>query len=274
MLGAVISFAAMAVSVRELSGTMQSAEIMFFRGLVGLAIVIPLVARRGWSLVATRRFGLHAVRNVIHFGAQFGWVYAIALLPLAEVTAIEFTTPIWVAVFAVAFLGEKMTRGKVVAVALGFLGIVVILRPGLEGVQLASLIVLGSAFGYAITHIFTKTLAETDAPLTIIFYMTAIQMPLAAVPALFQWTQPEWVDAPWLLVLGGSALTAHYCLARAFRLVDATVAVPIDFLRLPLVAAIGYLFYAEGLEVAVLVGAVMIFAGNYYNIVRESRGGR
>lgn len=271
MSGALVSFAAMAVAVREASDTMQSFEILFFRSLIGLVIVLILVLRRGPGSVRTRRPGLQIFRNLVHFGGQFGWVYGIALLPLAEVTAIEFTTPVWTAILAVLFLGEKMNRGRVVAIALGLSGILVILRPGVEIVQLTALIVLASAICYASTHILTKKLTETDSPLAILFYMTLVQLPLGLVPALSAWVPPTIADAPWLVTLGVSALTAHYCLARALRLADATIAVPMDFLRLPLVAFVGFLLYAEEFEVALLAGAVLIFAGNYYNIRRESR---
>ncbi len=271
MSGTLVSFALMAVAVRELSDTMQSFEILFFRSLVGLVIVLILVLRRGPGSVRTSRPGLQIIRNVVHFGGQLGWVYGIALLPLAEVTAIEFTTPVWTAILAVLFLGEKLNRGRVVAIVLGLSGILVILRPGIEIVQLAALIVLASAICFASTHIFTKKLTVTDTPLAILFYMTVVQLPLGLVPALTGWVPPTLADAPWLVALGASALTAHYCLARAFRLADATIAVPMDFLRLPLVAFVGFLLYAEEFEVAVLAGAVLIFAGNYYNIRRASR---
>lgn len=271
MMGTLIAFTAMAVAARELSDTMHPFEILLFRSIVGLAIVGVLVLRAGKAVLRTTRLRLHVIRNVLHFGGQFGWVYGIALLPLAEVMAIEFTTPIWTAVMAVLFLGERMNRGRVVVVVLGFAGILVILRPGIEVVQLASLVVLASAFCYATTHVTTKALTATDPPLTILFYMMVVQLPMGLVPSLFEWTPPVVADAPWLLLVGASALAAHYCLARAFQLADATVAVPMDFLRLPLAALVGYLFYAERLELAILAGAVLIFAGNYYSIRRESR---
>ena len=271
MAGTLFAFTAMAVAARELSDTMHPFEILLFRSVVGLVIVGVLVLRAGTSVLATRRLKTHVIRNTLHFGGQFGWVYGIALLPLAEVMAIEFTTPIWTAVLAVLFLGERMNRGRVAAIVFGFLGILVILRPGVEAVQPASLIVMASAFCYATTHVTTKTLTATDAPLTILFYMMVIQLPMGLIPSMFEWTPPVLADVPWLVLVGASALIAHYCLARAFQLADATVAVPMDFLRLPLAAFVGYLFYAERFELAILAGAVLIFAGNYYNIRREGR---
>ncbi len=266
-----ISFVAMAVAVRELSSPMGTFEIMFFRSLVGLAVVLPIVLTLGWDSVRSGRLGLHAARNIFHFGGQGAWIYGLTLLPLAEVTAIEFTTPIWLAILAVVFLRERLDRGRLVAIVLGFTGILVILWPGIEAVQPGALVVLAGALGFASTHIFTKKLTATESPLAILFYMSVVQLPLGLVPALFAWVPPTLADAPWLVILGVSALTAHYGLIRAFRLADATVAIPMDFLRLPLVAVVGFLLYAEQFEFAVLGGAVLIFAGNYYNIRRQSR---
>jgi drug/metabolite transporter (DMT)-like permease len=271
MAGALIAFIAMMVAARELSDTMHTFEILLFRSIVGLAIVGVLVLRAGKAVLRTTRPRLHVIRNVLHFAGQYGWIYGIAVLPLAEVTAIEFTAPIWTAVLAVLFLGERMNRGRVVAIGLGFAGIFVILRPGVEVVQLASLVVLASAICYATTHVTTKALTATDRPLTILFYMMVVQLPIGLVLSPLVWTPPVAADVPWLLLVGAAALVAHYCLARAFQLADATVAVPMDFIRLPLTAFVGYLLYAERFELAILAGAVLIFAGNYYSIRRESR---
>ena len=271
MFGAIASFGAMAVAARELSATMHPFQITLLRTVVALFVVLALVARSGWGLTRTRRLRLHLVRNLPHFCAQVGWIYGIALLPLAEVTAIEFTAPIWTAILAIFFLRERMTVARIVAVVLGFGGILVILRPGIEAVHPASLVVLMSAFFFATTHVATKGLSSTEAPLTILFYMMMIQLPLALLPAVLEWSQPTWSDAPWVILVGVSGLTAHYSIARAFLLADATIAIPIDFLRLPLMVVVGLLLYHEAFELPVIVGAVMIFAGNYYNIWRETR---
>ncbi len=271
MAGALIAFIAMMVAARELSDTMHPFEILLFRSIVGLAIIGAVVLRTGKTALRTTRPRVHVIRNVLHFAGQFGWVYGIGLLPLAEVMAIEFTTPIWVAVLAVLFLGERLNRGRVVVVVLGVVGILVILRPGIEVVQLASLVVLASALCYAATHTITKALTATDPPLTILFYMVVVQLPLGLILSLTEWTPPVVADVPWVLLVGASGLAAHYCLARAFQLADATVVVPMDFLRLPLTAFVGYLLYAERFDLAILAGAALIFAGNYYSIRRESR---
>src|SRR5262249_5312940 len=160
MTGALVSFVVMAIAGRQLSVELSTFQILFFRSLVGLIVVLVLLHRAGWPLVKTRVFGAHLMRNVAHFGGQYGWFYGIALIPLTEVFAIEFTVPIWTAVLATIWLGEHMNRLRVLATALGFVGILVILRPGVAVVSVPALAVLGGAFCYAVSHVFTKRLAR------------------------------------------------------------------------------------------------------------------
>jgi drug/metabolite transporter (DMT)-like permease len=271
MVGALVSFSVMAVSVRELLQTMGSFEILFIRSFMSLAILLFLLPGRLGAL-RTRHFGLHLLRNVFHFGGQYAWVYAISILPLATVFAIEFTMPVWAAVLAMIFLGERLNQGRIVMLALGVVGVLVMLRPGLAVIQPAALVMLVGAFAYASTMVATKRLSGHDSAFAILFYMAVIQLPLALVPALPQWVWPGLRDLPWVLALGVVGLSAHYCMTRAFRLADAMVVVPIDFLRLPLIAVVGALLYGERLDLVIMVGAAVIFAGTFYSIRRESMG--
>ncbi len=273
MVGTLLSFATMAVGGRELSRELGTFEILFIRSLIGLTIIGFLVWRSGRRQVATRHFGQHALRNLAHFGGQFGWFHGIASLPLAEVFAIEFTVPVWTALLAALLLGERLTPPRMVAIGLGVLGMVLILRPGLAAINPAALAVLGGAVGYALSHTLTKRLARFDSPLAILFYMTVVQLPLTLVPAVTQWVTPTVALWPWLVVVGVTALSAHYCMARAFRLADATVVVPMDFLRLPLIAVVGFVLYQEPLRWFVFAGAAVMLAGNFVNIRAEQARG-
>jgi drug/metabolite transporter (DMT)-like permease len=272
MVGTLVSFSIMAVSVRELLHTMGSFEILFIRSVVSLAFLLLLLPARGLAALRTRHFGLHVLRNVFHFGGQYAWVYAISLLPLATVFAIEFTMPVWAAVLAMIFLGERLSQGRVVMLALGIAGVFVMLRPGMAVIQPAALVMLLGAFAYASTMIATKGLSGRDSAFAILFYMAVIQLPLGLLPALPQWVWPGMRDLPWVIALGVVGLSSHYCMTRAFRLADAMVVVPIDFMRLPLIAVVGMLFYAEPLELSIMLGAAVIFAGTFYSIRRESMG--
>lgn len=271
MAGALLSFALMAISVRELLRAMGSFEVLFLRSVVSLAIMLAILPRFGGRVLLTQRFGLHVVRNVLHFGGQYAWVYAIGALPLATVFAIEFTMPVWTAVLATFILGERLNRGRVVMLAMGLAGILIILKPGFQQVPPAALVMLAGSFAYASTMIATKRLAGHETVFAVLFYMAAIQVPLGLVFALPLWVTPGLDELPWIIAVGATGLSAHMCLTRAFRIADATLVVPFDFLRLPLIAVVGMLFYGEAPEGAVFLGAAVIFAGTYYSIRRESR---
>jgi drug/metabolite transporter (DMT)-like permease len=271
MAGAVLSFSFMAVAVRELLRHMNVFEILFLRTLVSMLLVIAILPRSGTATLRTQRFSWHFWRAMMHLGGQLCWMYAIAALTLATVFAIEFTMPVWTALLAVVFLGERLNQGRVVMLVLGLAGIAIILRPGAGGFHPAALVmVLGSVF-YAGNMIQTKRLSATDSPLAVLFWMSAVQIPLTLAAAVPQWVMPRLADLPWILAIGGGSFIAHYSMTRAMKLGDATLVVPIDFLRLPLIAVVGALFYAEPLEAAIFVGAAVIFAGTYYSVARESR---
>ena len=270
--GAVLSFSAMAIAARQLLAHMGAFQVLFVRSVVMLAIVLVVVAQARGAVTATRRLPLHLLRNVIHFGGQYCWVFAIGALPLATVFAIEFTMPVWTAILAALLLGERLSRNRLVMLTLGFAGVLLILRPGVGAFHPAVLVALAAAFLYAGNMIATKRLSATDSPLAVLFWMSLIQTPLALAAALPQWTSPPAGDLPWMLVIGIGSYTAHYCMTRAFKLADATLVVPIDFTRLPLIAVVGAVFYAEPFDPMVLVGAAVIFAGTYFSLSRETRG--
>lgn len=271
MMGAVVSLIMMALAGRELSAEISIFEIMFFRNAICLIIIIALLFHYGFALLRTNMLALHGARNVMHFAAQFGWFYGLLFLPLAEVFAIEFTVPIWTAILAALFIGERVSALRAVGILMGFVGILVILRPGVAIIDVAAFAVLGAAVGFAATFVITKSMVVTEKPLTILFYMNLVQLPFGLVPALFLWETPSLHLWPWVLVTGLSGLGTHYCFARAFALADAGLVAPFDFLRLPLAVAIGYLLYDEPADAFVFLGAVVIFCGNTLNIVGQRR---
>jgi drug/metabolite transporter (DMT)-like permease len=269
--GVLLSFMAMAVAGRELSAHMGTFEILAWRSIVGLVIVSILLQHHGWNEARTARPWLHLLRNSAHFLGQYGWFYGIALIPLSEVFAIEFTVPIWAALLAVVLLGEKMSRARWLAIGFGIAGTLLILRPGMQVVHPAAIVVLAGAIGYSISHVLTKKLIQTDTPLRILFFMTVMQLPMALIPAHQDMTLPSLSMLPWIVLVGSTALTAHYCMARAFQLADATVVVPLDFLRLPLIGVVGYLFYDEHIDLVVFAGALLMLAGNYISVRAATR---
>ena len=270
----IVAFLAQMIAVRALADDLNVFEILFIRNAISLAILLPTAIVRGPSVLRTRRLGMHISRNAANFVGQSAWVYSVTILPLAVVTALEFTTPVWVALMAAMFLGEALSRHRLVAVGFGFLGVMVILRPGAEAVDPAVLIMIGSAIFFATSVVMVKALTRTDSPFTIVLYMQLVQLPLSGTGAVFNWATPVWGHAPWLIMIGIAGLLAHYGMTRAFALADATVVGPIDFLRLPITVAVAYLLYDEGLNPFVLAGAALIFAGNFYGVWQEHRGRR
>jgi drug/metabolite transporter (DMT)-like permease len=271
MSGAVLSFCAMAIAARELLNRMGIFEILFFRTGVAFLIVLAFMLREGAGKVRTHRLGMHVWRNLFHFGGQAAWVFSIGVLPLATVFAIEFTMPLWTALLAALFLGEKMNRGRLVMLVLGMAGVLVILRPGSGFFQPAALVMLAGAMCFALHMVITRPLARTDAPLAVLFWMSVLQTPFALAAALPAWSTPQAAELPWIAILGIGSFTAHYCLTRAVQVADATSVVPVDFFRLPLIAVVGALFYAEPFDPFVMLGAALMFAGTYYSVARERR---
>ncbi len=217
-------------------------------------------------MFATQRLPLHGLRNTIHFVAQAGWYYGLIHLPLSEVFAIEFTAPIWTAILAALFLAERLNAIRIAGTLLGFLGVLIVLRPGIAVVDPAALAVLGSAMGFGVVFVITRSMASSEEALTIIFYMNLVQLPLSLAFMLPDWVAPPQELWPWILVTGLSGLASHYCFARAFALADAARVAPIDFVRLPVAALVGYLLYQEPTSLFVWLGAAVIIVGNIMNL--------
>jgi len=273
MVGALLSFSVMAVSIRELSRAGLSIfEILAIRSGVALFVLLTLLAVRKDLRVHAlpRRMGLNLFRNTVHYASQYSWALSLTMLPLATVFALEFTMPAWTAVLAVWFLRERMTPSRLGVVILGLIGVLVILRPGVAGFNPAAILVLLAAFGYAITMITTKQLTKTETTFGIVFWMAVIQLPLSLIgsdPAVFMRFEARHILPA--IGVGMAGLTSHYCLSNAFRSGDATLVVPLDFMRIPLIAVVGWAFYGERLDVFVLLGAMIIVSGVLWNLRSE-----
>lgn len=269
---ALASFVLLAVSARELLDTMSAFQILFLRTLIGLGLIVGFGFATGQAFHRTTRLRLHLLRNLFHYAGQVCWVTAIGLLPLAVVFALEFTTPIWAAVLAMLTLGERLDRGRLLAIGLGFVGILIILRPGVLPLDPEVLVAIAAALGFSVQLTATKALTRTDTTLTIMFYMMLFQLGLGALPAAWTWSGIAAADLPWIAGVGVTGLTAHVGVTRAFRHADLTLVLPMDFLRLPLIALVGTLLYAEPLDPLVLAGAALIVVGNYQSLRRHHRG--
>jgi len=274
MVGTLLSFSLMAISVRQLGGVLNLFELLMVRALGGLIILLVLMALQPalFRHIALRKPGTHLIRNGTHFLANLSWANAVIVLPLATVFAIEFMMPIWAGILAILFLGERLTLTRAGSIALGFLGVLIILRPGIEAFQPAAIGVLAASLGYAISSIGTKKLIPVQDTIAILFWMNVMQIGFALIgtdPAFpLRLTSQQWIWAAGIAV-GGT--TAHYCLTNALRVADAIVVIPLDFLRIPLIAFVGWTFYGERLDLLVFAGAGIIVTGIVWNLRAEMR---
>ena len=274
MLGSIASFSIMAVAGREVSFELDTFEIMMYRSLAGLVIVCAVAAATGgWRQITRHAPQLHLMRNIAHFTGQNLWFFAITAIPLAQVFALEFTSPLWVLVLSPLLLGERLTRARTAAALLGFAGILIVARPSPETVNLGTLAAAGAAICFALTAIATRRLTRTARLMCILFWMTALQLLFGLVCAGIDGdiALPTGPSVPWVVAIGCGGLTAHFCLTKALSIAPASVVMPIDFARLPVIALVGMLVYAEAVDLAVIVGALVIFGANYFNIWSETR---
>jgi drug/metabolite transporter (DMT)-like permease len=256
-----------AIAGRETTRELNVFEIMEVRSILGFLMLYPLVrAHGGFDAMRTSRPLQHIGRNLIHYGAQLGWFFALTLIPLGQVVSIEFTMPIWTAILAASFLGERMTVWKIAAILLGVVGVIVIVRPATGDVNPGQLIALAAAVGFGISVAMMKSLTRTETTVAIIFWMLVIQGAAGFFPALYVWKWPSAYAWGWIVVIAFCGTFSHYCMARAMLHADATVVLPMDFLRVPLTATAGWLIYSERLDVITVLGAALILTGNLLNL--------
>jgi drug/metabolite transporter (DMT)-like permease len=277
MLGSALAFTAMAIAGRELAGRHDTFEIMAARSAIGLIIVVTVAASlRRLHEVRHDRMPQHIIRNLFHFTGQNLWFHAITLIPLAQVFALEFTSPIWVILLSPFLLGERLTLPRIIATALGFIGILIVTRPDFAHLNAGTIAAAASAIFFAATLLMTKALTRDESIVSILFWLTLIQLVLGAICAGYdgQVRLPDAATLPWLALIGLGGITAHLCLTTALSLAPASFVVPVDFLRLPLIAVIGALAYSEAIDPWVILGGAIIFAGNWINLAYPAQARR
>ena len=274
MTGAIASFSAMAIAGREVSFELDTFEIMMYRSFIGIAIVLILGSYFGALGQITRRhLGTHLTRNIAHFTGQNLWFYAVTLIPLTQLFALEFTSPLWVLLLSPMVLGERLTRMRVLAAIMGFVGILVITRPWEFGISFGVTTAALSAVAFAWTTLMTKKLTRSETVTCVLFYLTVTQAVFGIICAGYDGdiAVPSMVALPYVVIIALCGLLAHFCITSALSVAPATVVIPVDFARLPVIAVIGMLAYGEALDILVVAGAILIFVGNYSNILHETR---
>ncbi len=273
MIGAILSFSSMAVAGRVVSIELDTFELLLYRSLIGIVIVIVIAGATGTlPQISTRHFSTHLIRNISHFAGQNLWYFAITVIPLAQVFALEFTSPLWVIALSPFLLGERLTQTRVLAGMLGFIGILIVARPGAESLSWGLGAAALSAIGFAGSAIYTKRLTRDTSLTTILFWLVAMQSVMGLICAGYdgEISLPTMVTLPWVVLIGAAGLVAHFCLTKALSIAPASTVIPFDFVRLPLIAVVGMLFYNEPLDGFVFLGGAIIFAANYLNIKKGS----
>lgn len=269
-----MSLTAMAVLVRFLTPQVPVLEQIFLRNVITLCLTLPWLLRSGLATFRTARLSGHAVRNGFLYAGNVAWFFGVTLVPLADLSALQFTMPLFTVVLAALFLGERVGVHRWVVTAIGFVGALIIIRPGMIPAAAGAFVVLGAALLYSCAFVVTKRLSDTESGTVVVFYMSVTIAIYSLIPALLVWVTPQWSDVPALVGLGITGYTTHYCVTRSMAAADASYVVPFDFLRLPMSAALGFMLFTEPLDPWTWVGAAVVFGAAYYNTWREAREGR
>ena len=265
------AFAGMHAVIRHLSKDLHPFEIAFFRNLFGFFALTPFFLRGGLGVLRTGVPHLHALRGVLQAGAMLSFFYAVSVTPLAKVSALSFTAPLFAAIGAVLLLGERLRWSRVAALAAGFAGAMAIVRPGIAAVDFGALLVLGSSAVWAVCMLVIKLLARTESPVTVTAYMGVVLTPLSGLAAIFVWRWPGPEHLVWFVVMGGLGTFAHLAFSQAFKEADATAVLPFDFTRLIWASLLGFWLYAEIPELWTWIGGAVIFASSSYIAIHEAR---
>ena len=270
MLGAMILFSTMGVFIKLSSSQLHPLEVVFFRNFLALFFLTPWIFHQRANVFKSNRkklYTLRAIFNVVGMAAGFT---ALTLIPLAEATALSFTAPLFATLGAVLILGEIVRHRRIIAIFFGFVGMLIILRPGIEAVSLGALLAIANAITIAITVLIVKKLTTTEKPITIVAYMALLQTPMALIPALFYWEWPSLITWTWLFCLAGAGTIGHLMYTKAIQLAEVSQLQPIDFVRLPIIALFGYIVFAEQPSIWVWIGGAVIFLSTAYVTHREA----
>ncbi len=271
MLGAMACFATMSAFIRLAAAELHPLEIVFFRNFLALLLMLPWLASHGFGALRTQRLGLYTTRSVINVIGMAAGFTALTLIPLAEATALSFTVPLFAVLGAALFLGETIRARRIMAVAIGFAGTLIVLRPGVESISPGAMLALTNAIFIATTTLLVKMLTRTEQPETIVTYMALLQSPLSLIPALFVWEMPSALTFVWLFLLAGAGTVGHLLFTRACGLAEISQIQPVEFIRLPIVAIIAYLLFAEVPTIWTWLGGAVIFTSTAYITFREAQ---
>ena len=266
-----VLFGLMAVCIRLASEQLHAFEIAFFRNFFGLVFILPILFRHGPSILRTNKLGFYIGRCAIGMVSMLAGFWAIVHLPLAQAIALSYSSPLFVTIAAVIVLGEVVRARRWTAVIVGFLGVLVIVRPGSDDFSAGSLVAVLAAVASASAAISIKFLSRTEHPDAIVLYTTLIWVPMSLLPALLYWETPVGITWLWIVLAGFLGTTAHMLWTRALRLGEASMLTPISFLQVLVVAVFGWFLFGEALDRWTVLGAAIIFGSNLYIARRGAR---
>lgn len=269
MLGSTLCFVGMHALVTKVSQDLPPIEVAFFRNLFGFVVLMPALIRSRFSAFRTTKLHLHAIRGGVNSISMMMFFTALAITPLAQATALAYTAPLFMTIGAVFFLGETLRARRIAALVIGFVGALIVLRPGLVPLDLGPILVVSSAVLWAVSMIDIKILSRTDSSLTIATYMLVFVTPITFIAALFVWQTPSWENLFWMFLLGGLGSIGHILFAESFKLADTTVLMPLDFTKMIWAAVIGFLFFGQVPDLWTWVGGTVIFTSATYISYRE-----
>ncbi len=270
MLGSTLLFALMAIVIRLASPSLHTFEIAFFRNFFGLLAALPLLVRHGPGLLRTEHLSRYFVRCLFGIGAMFASFWALGHLPLAQAVSLTYSSPLFVTIAAVIFLHEQVRARRWTAVVLGFIGVLVIVRPGTAGFTSGSLVAVLAAVLSGVVAIQIKQLSHTEPADRIVIYTTLFWVPMSLLPALTVWQWPHGLVWLWVIASGVLGTGGHMLWTRALKLGDVSALTPISFMQLPVVAVAGWLLFDEAVTHWTIVGAAIIFGANSYIAYREA----
>ena len=273
MIGGVFCLTSMAIAGKEISLQIDTFEILFFRSVIGVCIILFFLVKKNLlHEINLKEIRTHLKRNLAHFIGQNLWLYALASITLAEVTSLEFTMPKWIVFFSYLMLNEKLDKYKIISVCIGFVGVLITVRPDIETLNLGLIAAAISAIMFALTNIYTRKLTRTESTLTILFFLTSMQLVFGLITSLLdgQLDIPTNENIIWIVTIGFAGLGAHYCITTALSLAPPTVVAPIDLLRLPIVVLIGVFFYSEQGDIFIYFGASLIIFANWLNLKKAN----
>ena len=270
MLGAMVLFSTMGVFIKLSSVQLDPLEVVFFRNFLALVIMLPWIIKQGPEVFKSERKKLYTARAIFNVVGMAAGFTALTLIPLAEATALSFTAPLFATIGAALILGEIVRKRRVLAIVFGFIGMLIILRPGIETISPGALLAITNAITIAITVLIVKKLTATERPATIVAYMALLQTPMAFIPAVFYWEWPNLITWLWLFCLAGAGTAGHLMYTKAIELAEVSQLQPLDFIRLPIIAFLGYVFFSEEPTIWIWIGGAVIFLATAYVTHREA----